>query len=78
LCRFVFDSLLRASSKAHQNKAATPPLNKSTVPTHLIRVEPIEGSLLLGLAPCAMRYRLFGFAVRAPADSPLIVERQSF
>ncbi len=49
-----------------------------TAPTHLMRVEPIVSGLLLGLWPCAMRYRLFGYAVRAPADSPLIVERQSF
>lgn len=32
----------------------------STAPTHIKRVEPIDISILLGLAPCAMRYRLFG------------------
>ena len=41
----------------------------STAPTHLWRVEPIVSGLLLGLWPCATRYRLFGYAVRAPADS---------
>lgn len=69
---------MQASGVYKQKNIAMLCHSTSTAPTHIKRVEPIDRSILLGLAPCAMRYRLFGCAIRAPADSPLIAERQSF
>ena len=43
-------------------------LTQSVGASHLMRVEPIEMTLLLDFV-CAIRYRLFDCVVRAPADS---------